>query len=147
MHLRLVQPVASAAEAVAPLLVERVRTYGAGGHDLALEALQVRVPVVVQTGGLLGKPPRGITVTIAAERNAALFPVFHGALEVVPHGMLSCAVVLDGEYTVPLGLLGAVADRTVLNAVAQASLRRFLARLGEDVAGDVLRKEAGLGPS
>lgn len=148
MHLRLVQPVPSGAAAVAPLLLERVGAYGAGGDEqLALEALQVRIPIVVETGEPLGSPASGLHVRIAAERSAALFPVFAGTIEVAPHGMLSSALVLDGEYTVPLGLLGAVADRTVLNDVAQASLRRFLARLADDVAADVLRRESGLDPS
>jgi hypothetical protein len=49
----------------------------------------------------------------------------------------------EGTYTVPLGLVEIAVDRTVLNDVAQSSLRRLVAQLKDDLAAAALRREIG----
>ena len=141
MDVRIAEPVASSAPFVAPALAERVRAY-AGGHDepLMLEALDISVPIVVRVVRE-GDASQGTAIEIGAERNAALFPVFQGTVRAEPTGPLNSNLVLEGTYTVPLGLIGAAADRTVLADVARASLQRFLTRMKDEVSMDVLRRD------
>jgi hypothetical protein len=146
MQIRLTEPVASAARLVAPVLVARVDAYAAASPQdrLVLEGLRVRVPIVLEVLEHLGIPPDGARVRIAAAQDEALFPVFAGTIRSHAVDALSSELVLEGDSTAPLGVLGELADRTVLADVAADSLRRFLAQLKVAVAADTLRRELGI---
>ena len=146
MQIRLVEPVATAARLVAPVLVQRLDAYAAAPPEerLVLEGLRVRISIEIEVLARVGTPPDGARVRIAAAHEAELFPVFAGTIRVMPVDALSAQLVLAGDYTVPLGPLGRLADRTVLADVAADSLRRFLARLKADVASATLRRELGI---
>ena len=59
---------------------------------------------------------------------APLFPVFAGALEVLPDEL-----VLDGWYAPPGGSAGLVVDRAFLNLAARGTARWFLDRIAEAI--------------
>ena len=141
MHVRLAEPIASSQRFVAPALAARVNAYAAGSDEpLMLRALELAVPIRVSVTGPAG-PDGGTRVQIGAERNASLFPVFDGVIRAEAVDPLNARIVMDGDYTVPLGLLGAAADRTVLADVARASLQQFLERMKDEVSMDVLRRD------
>jgi hypothetical protein len=146
MQIRLTEPVATAARLVGPVLVKRLDAYAAASPQdrPVLEGLRARVPIVLEVVDRLGIPPNGAVVRISAAHEAALFPVFAGTIRVVAVDALSSELVLEGDSTAPLGLLGALADRTVLADVATDSLRRFLAQLKTSVAMETLRRELGI---
>ena len=141
MRVRLEQRIASSARVVAPALAARVAAYASNREQpIMLNALEMSVPIVVRVTHA-GSPAEGTGLAISAEHNAALFPVFEGVVRAEPIDALSAHLVLDGTYSVPLGLLGAAADRTVLADVARSSLQRFLERMKDEVSMDVLRAD------
>lgn len=81
----------------------------------------------------LGAPQtsgNGLRVPIAwrSATMAPLFPVFAGALEVLPGEL-----VLDGWYAPPGGSAGLVVDRAFLNLAARGTARWFLDRIAEAI--------------
>ncbi|HEY8199435.1 MAG TPA: hypothetical protein VIF44_06650 [Candidatus Limnocylindrales bacterium] len=72
----------------------------------------------------------GLRVPIAwrSATMAPLFPVFAGALEVLPDEL-----VLDGWYAPPGGSAGLVVDRALLNLAARGTARWFLDRIAEAI--------------
>ena len=110
---------------------ELVVRIGPGGA-LAPARRQVRVSV--------GPPRRrtdAVVVPIAWEsiRLRGLFPRLEGDLEVAPLGKGRCRLTLSGQYSAPLGPVGAALDRRLLHKVAESTVRSFLA----GVAGSVAR--------
>lgn len=146
MEIRLVEPLATAAKLVAPVLVKRLDVYAAEREHgvLALEGLGLRIPIVLDVGERIGVPPDGAHVKISAAHDSSLFPIFTGTIRVEAQDPLTSHLVLSGRYSPPLGALGALADQTVFANVATESLRRFLARLKSDVAAATLRRELGI---
>jgi hypothetical protein len=146
MEIRLVEPLATAAKLVAPVLVGRLDAYAAKRDQdaLALEGLQLRIPIALDVEEHLGVPPDGARVKISAAHVAGLFPIFSGTIRVEPQDALTSQLVLAGTYSVPLGPIDALADQTVFADVATDGLRRFLAHLKSDVAATTLRRELGI---
>lgn len=67
-----------------------------------------------------------IPLTWRATGAPALFPVFHGDLEVAELGESQTQISLWGNYEPPLGSLGQTLDRFALHRIAEASVRAFL---------------------
>ena len=85
----------------------------------------------------LGAPQttaNGLHVPIAwqSATMAPLFPVFAGALEVLPDEL-----VLDGWYAPPGGSAGLVVDRAFLNVAARGTARWFLDRIAEAIESPI----------
>jgi hypothetical protein len=84
---------------------------------------------------LVGKPAgvmRVLTIPleIHAEPETRWFPRLDAEIEIRPVSS-GVEIAVDGEYTVPAGPLGWIADHTLLHGVAASSLDRYL----EDVEG------------
>ena len=85
-------------------------------------------------------PPRqrgdGLAVSIEWKtiRLRGLFPTLEGDLEVSPLGGDRCRLTLSGQYSPPLGPIGASLDRRVLHRVAESTVRMFLSGLAERLA-------------
>lgn len=82
----------------------------------------------------LGEPLRGAALTIRAVRwhaaaNAGLFPELDGHLEVAALGASSTQLGLSANYKPPMGLIGQLADRTLLHRVAEVTIKDFLERV------------------
>jgi hypothetical protein len=143
MKIRLIETLASGAPYVAPMLVRRLASLDkdpSGSH--ALSALGATVKIALGAGEVVGEPPDGAWITLQALAGAAIFPVFHGTLRVEPVDAFSSRLVLAGHYSVPLGTIGSVADRTILAGAAKRSLRALLGEIRAEVAASVLRGTA-----
>lgn len=82
----------------------------------------------------LGEALRGATLTIRPVRwhaaaNAGLFPELEGHLEVAALGAGATQLGLSANYRPPLGLVGKLADRTLLHRVAEVTVKDFLERV------------------
>lgn len=79
--------------------------------------------------------PRGDAVVVPVEwesvRLRGLFPKLEGDLELAPLGEGRCRLTLSGNYSPPLGAVGAALDRRVLHKVAESTVRSFVTQLGE----------------
>jgi hypothetical protein len=83
--------------------------------------------IVVHTGDPVCRPSATvIPLTWRASGSSALFPIFHGDLEVAPLGEQRTQLSLWGHYDPPLGALGIAVDKVVMHRVAEASVRAFL---------------------
>lgn len=66
---------------------------------------------------------------------AAVLPAFEGALRLVDD-VGRVRLEIEGHYTPPGSLLGAVADRVALHRVAEHTLRRFADDVAANLVGD-----------
>lgn len=145
MDLRLEAHIAAGAPFAAPVLVDGLAAYR--DHDVdagrELEAMGVRVPIVVDVSERLGNPPDGARVRLSAKDHAVLFPVFEGTIRIEPIDAFSSKLVLAGRYDVPLGFFGELVDRTLLATTAEQSLQRLLERTKAELAEAILRRASG----
>jgi hypothetical protein len=145
VKVHIIETLASGAPYVAPILVARLdalREKPDDAHSLAM--LGVSVKIAIRAGEHLGDPPDGARIDMQALDGSAVFPIFHGTLRVEPIDAFSCRLVLAGRYSVPLGAIGTVADRTVLAGAAKRSLRALLITIQAEIASSVLRSVTGV---
>ena len=109
---------------------------GVGGSALG-------VPVRVD---VLGRDAQGASLAMHARKRTDWFPVFNGTIRVEPHGPMESRLYFAGEYEVPLGAVGLIVNRRVLNGAAERSLRAFAERLRSDVIDEVRRSELDVRP-
>jgi len=64
-----------------------------------------------------------------------LFPVLDADIRLVPAGELAALLAIAGSYRPPLGSLGEAVDRAILNRVATATIRSFLAQVAAQIGG------------
>jgi len=84
----------------------------------------------------LGEALRGATLTIRPVRwraaaSAGLFPELDGHIEVAALGAGATQLGLDANYKPPLGLIGKLADRTLLHRVAEVTVKDFVERVAD----------------
>jgi hypothetical protein len=72
-----------------------------------------------------------------------LFPVLDADLRLAPAGDHCAVLTMAGSYRPPLGSLGAALDRAILHRVADATIRRFVARLAAQISDLRLPDGAG----
>ncbi|MGH7764292.1 MAG: hypothetical protein ACREOM_07740 [Candidatus Dormibacteraceae bacterium] len=82
----------------------------------------------------LGEALRGAQLTIRPVRwrsatNAKLFPELDGHLEVAAMGAAATQVGLSANYEPPMGMVGKLADRTLLHRVAEVTVKDFVERV------------------
>jgi hypothetical protein len=138
MKIKLIEPIASGAPFVAPVLVSRLGALPndpAGSHVLG--ALGAAMSIAIAIGATTGSPPDGAEIHMRALEAPGAFPVFHGTLRVEPVDTFCSRLVLAGTYNVPLGMIGGVADRTLLAGTAKRSLRALLRDMREAIAAAV----------
>lgn len=144
MHVQITERIASGARFVAPRLLERLEAYrDETGISPVLDAAGMHVPVAIKVGEQVGSPPDGARIRLSAKNHAERFPVFEGTLRVLPVTALDSVLVLEGRYEVPLGLLGRLADRTVLRTTAEGSLTHLMSRMKSALAAAVLESVIG----
>ena len=119
----------------------RVGPFGAVLGASKLVRVQVLEPV-----------PRDETVVLPLRWEASgaagrLFPVLDADLVLTPSGESAATLALNGAYRPPLGSLGEVLDRAVLNRAAAATVRSLLARVADSMVADWMRpwRPAGRG--
>jgi hypothetical protein len=84
----------------------------------------------------LGEALRGATLTIRPVRwhaaaNAGLFPALDGHIEVAALGAGATQLGISANYKPPLGLIGELADRTLLHRVAEVTVKDFMERVAD----------------
>lgn len=139
MKIRLSEPIASGAAFVVPVLIRRLDALPkdpAGSH--VLRSLGAAVQIAIGIGDYVGDPRDGAEIDLHAREAAAAFPVFHGTIRVEPVDAFSSRLVLAGHYSVPFGVLGTAADRTVLAGAAKRSLRELLSAVRDEVAASAV---------
>lgn len=65
-----------------------------------------------------------------------LFPVLDADITLAPAGEHAALLAIAGSYRPPLGSFGEAVDRAILNRVATATIRTFLAHLAAQIGGD-----------
>lgn len=103
----------------------QVRVGPAGAAPVASRLVAVRYRNLVT---------RGDTAVLALRWEAtgpgsALFPALDADITLAPAPDHSTLLSLDGAYRPPLGAIGAVVDRAVLNRVARATIRTFIRQI------------------
>jgi hypothetical protein len=69
----------------------------------------------------------------ASGPGSSLFPALDADITLVPDGEHATMLTLTGVYRPPLGMVGAMLDRAILNRVATATIRDFIGRLAQDI--------------
>jgi hypothetical protein len=143
MKVHIVEIIASGAPYVAPILLARLdalREKPDDAHSLGM--LGASVKIAIRAGEHVGDPPDGARITMQALDDSAVFPVFEGTIRVEPLDAFSCRLILAGCYSVPLGAIGEVVDRTIFAGAAKGSLRALLGAVQSEIASSVLRSIA-----
>ena len=109
--------------------------------DVGIAGAAMSVPVTVELSDSLTRTADAIPIALRATRHSGLFPAFHGVVRSEGGGNLESVLRLEGTYAAPLGMLGSIADRTVLAHAAERSLRAFLEHLRSDVTAEIQRAE------
>jgi hypothetical protein len=107
--------------------------------DLGVAQAAISVPVRVELSE--GRSATAIPLTLAARRNTDWFPSFRGEVRSEEQDPLASGLRLIGDFDVPLGALGLIANRRVLGSAAERSLRAFVDRLRADVLDEIRRSE------
>jgi hypothetical protein len=71
----------------------------------------------------------------ATGAGGGLFPVLDADLRLAPDGERGTVLTMTGVYRPPLGSLGEALDRAILNRVAAATIRTFVARVAAQLTG------------
>ena len=83
----------------------------------------------------------GVTVVplrwVATGATGTMFPQLDGNLELAPTDDGGSTLALAGAYRAPLAAVGASLDRVLLHRVAEASVRRFLQDVADDLQAGV----------
>lgn len=85
------------------------------------KAVRVRTGVATVRGTRLVIP-----LTWQADPTRHAFPTFSGAIELAPLDRSSAQLTIVGSYVVPAGVVGLLADSTVLRGVAERTAERIL---------------------
>ncbi len=85
---------------------------------------QVHVPV--QFDASAPQVDDGFNVTLVPAVRRPYYPRFAGILRMAEQRAESSALLLEGSYTVPFGIVGRVLDMTLFRGAARRSLQRFL---------------------
>lgn len=134
---------------VAPRLLAVLRGYSSRDDvvltlDVGVASAAMAVPVTLELRDAKSRTPSTIPIAIRATHHSELFPTFHGTVNIEGVGNLESVLRLEGTYEAPLGILGHIADRTVLGHAAARSLRSFLERLRSDVIEEIQRAELAI---
>jgi hypothetical protein len=139
MKIQLFEEIGSGARFVAPVLVETLNALHTGPAPHTLASFSASAQLELDVGALVGTPPDGAHLTLQARSGgAAFFPVFAGTVRVTPVDPFASRLTLTGTYRVPLGVLGEVADRTLLAGTAKRSLQTFLSAMRDELSVAVL---------
>lgn len=81
-------------------------------------------------------------IRFSAERLPSAFPVFTGSLELESGSLGESTLHLDGRYELPVPIVGALFDRTLVPHVAAKSLENLLEELASACEARVNQHEA-----
>jgi hypothetical protein len=76
-----------------------------------------------------------VPLTWQATSAPGLFPVLSADLEIASLGAHMTQLTLHGRYDPPLGAVGRRMDRLLMHRIAEATVRGFLSRLADGLAG------------
>jgi hypothetical protein len=98
-----------------------------GGGSIG-RRVQAEVGPMYVSPRALDLPPRTLEVPLScqAAEHPALFPTMNGQLRIRDAGDETIELRLTGEYTPPLGAIGAIGDRFAGHQAATESLRGYL---------------------
>ncbi len=110
-----------------------------GQHLLAevgfrIEGHRVSKKVEIEVGKPLRTSARTwIPMSWRATGPSGIFPVLEGDLEVAPLGPQRTQLSLSAQYRPPLGFIGRTVDRALLSRVAEATVKNFVERVGNEL--------------
>ena len=82
-------------------------------------------------------PVTRVSIGWEAAHGPSLFPMMSAQLSAWPLTATETQIELEGEYTPPLGSIGQAIDAAVGHRIAEASVRRFLENVVEQIRDDL----------
>jgi CBS domain-containing protein len=108
-----------------------------GSFRIRLDTVAVGLPVSktvrVSTGVATTTPDGRLRIPLSwrAAPAGAAFPTFDGVIELEPLSARNAQIAVVGTYTLPLGVLGAAVDASLLSGAAEATGQRLVDGLAE----------------
>jgi uncharacterized membrane protein len=127
-----------------------------GGSDLLADvgvrvigvSLYKRVQLTIGANAVTIRPGRTVLpVAWRATGGAPLFPRMEGGLEVEAETPERTRVTLSASYDPPLGALGQLLDRALLNKLADSTMKDFLERVARELEAELAASHAISHPS
>lgn len=110
--------------------------------DLHLPDLgYVAVPIALTTGEPHPEV-NSVDLRFTSMSDAAAFPVFSGAAGLEATGPTGSILWIEGDYAVPLSVVGKLIDKTIASGVAERTLENFIDDLAAAVVANVEKREA-----
>jgi hypothetical protein len=116
----------------------------AGSLQIALAGVELGVKVKIRVHsvedgeGVAGlSPVTRVTLGWEAEHAPSLFPLMSARLSAWPLTSTETQIELEGDYTPPFGPLGKVVDAAIGHRIAEASVRRFVEEVVEQVRNEL----------
>jgi hypothetical protein len=128
----LLQRSTHSASARADSIVANIQV-GAGGLAVGVD-VRIQIGAIRDedaVGGML--PVTHVPLTWAAAQSPALFPSMEAELSAWPLSKDETQLEIKGTYEPPLGPVGTAIDATLLHGVAEASVKRLLDDLAEQL--------------
>jgi hypothetical protein len=137
-------------DSAARVIMERPATVlGVTELEVAILGLEVGHPVVVEVGEptTLEGPVRLVVLPfeVHADPDPGWYPVLAAEIEVSTADGCGVHVVIDGEYRVPVGLVGAVVDRLTTHSIVDASVGTFFAHIVDALGHEAAALDAMIG--
>ena len=107
----------------------------------AVDARRIEKEIEIRLGAPYRLPSKTVLpMTWRATGPQWLFPQLEGDIEVASLGAGRTQLSISARYRAPMGTVGRVLDRTLLHRVAEATVKDFLDRIGEQLQGRELAK-------
>ena len=101
----------------------------------------VSIPIALTVGESHAET-HSVDVRFTSLSNAAAFPRFSGAAGIDTTGPTGSILWIDGDYDVPLSVVGKLLDKTIASGVAQRALENLIDDLAVAVVANVEKREA-----
>ena len=109
----------------------------------AVDTRRIDKQVQIELGAPIRTPSKTVLpMTWRATRPEGLFPHLDADIEVASLGADRTQLSISARYRAPMGALGRMLDRALLHRVAEATVKDFLDRVGEQVrTGELAKSE------
>ena len=108
---------------------------------VALETRRIHKEVEIGLGAPYRFPSKTVLpMTWRATGAERLFPQLDADIEVAALGMSRTQLSISARYRPPMGVVGRALDRAILHRVAEATVKDFLDRVGEQMRAGELAK-------
>jgi hypothetical protein len=114
---------------------------GVAGVEIGVD-VRIEIGAILEDSGPAGAASATrVPLSWKAAQASGLFPAMSGRLSVWPLSASETQIEIDGEYRPPMGVVGSAFDAAVGHRIAEASVKRFLDDVVEQIRRELREKK------